>query len=428
MKKKISVLCALAIAIAALTSCGAKPASSGGTSSLASSAANENVTLSVYAGVATMSEAVDLIVSDYKAATGVTIEWEIPGDEPYTLLKTRFASDEAPDIFDLANGDFATWGVRCEDLSGAKWIEHVDKTALQPSTLDGKIYGMPYAIEGNGIVYNKALFTQAGIDKVPQTLTELEDVCKKLKAAGIQPFGEAFKEWGFLMHMFGIPVAYEKDAKAFCEAMAAGEKTFAELEYIDNFFRLYDMMLTYGKGAESIGYGAMDQVADFANGKMAMIKQGTWYGDPLWAANPELEIGLFAPPMTENAQDTKLLTSATRYFSIANTGKNKDAAMAFLVWLQENAQKYLVDSSIRAAAPYDNVNLENLGSLNEDMQKYLNDGKAFPIFGTEYFPSGFATDIAAPLQQYAAGVADKAATIEALQKAYENRLAAQSAG
>ena len=423
MKRFTALLLTGALAAGLLAGCGGAPSAAPS----GSGAAPEGgaVTLSVYGGTSPMKEAIDQMTTDYKAQTGVTVEWEIPGDEPYTLLKTRFASNEAPDIFDLANGDYATWSVRCADLTGADWVSHMDETALAAATVDGRVLGFPYAVEGNGIVYNKALFAQAGIDKVPETLDELEDTCKKLQAAGIQPFGEAFKEWGFLMHIFGTTVAYEKDPKAFCDELNAGTKTLGDLANIDNFFRLYDLTLDYGKGAESVGYGAADQVADFAAGKMAMIKQGTWYGDPLWATNPDLDIGLFAVPLTNNAADTKLMTSATRYFSVANTSKHAAEAGAFLNWIYENAQKYLVDSAMRVAPPYDNVDLSNLGALNEDMQRYLAEGKAFPIFGTEYFPSGFVTDIATPLQAYAAGMADEAATIDALQKAYENRLTAQ---
>lgn len=225
------------------------------------------------------------------------------------------------------------------------------------------------------------------------------------------------------MHIFGTTVAYESDPEGFCQALNDGSKSLADLQYIDNFFRLYDLTLNYGLGAESVGYGAMDQIADFAQGKMAMIKQGTWYGDPLWGTNPELNIGLFAVPLTNNAADTKLMTSATRYLSIANTSNNKQAAKDFLNWLQQNAQKYFVDSNLRRAVPYDGVDMSNLGSLNEDMQRYMSEGKAFAIFGTEYFPSGFVTDIATPLQAYAAGVSDKEKTIADLQAAYENRLA-----
>ena len=426
MKKLLSVSLAILMAVGLLAGCGSPSAPSGsasGTDGSAPASAAGSGKLTVYAGTMLFADTVNTIVADYKNETGVTVEWEIPGDEPYTLLKTRFAANEAPDIFDLANGDFASWGVRCEDLTGEAWIGHTEAAAVAPATVDGKVLGFPYAVEGNGIVYNKELFAKAGIDKVPETLDELEATCKKLEDAGIQPFGEAFKEWGFLMHIFGTTVAYESDPKAFCDQLNDGTKTLADLKYIDNFFRLYDLTLNYGLGAESVGYGAMDQVADFAQGKMAMIKQGTWYGDPLWAANPDLKIGLFAVPLTNNAADTKLMTSATRYLSIANTSSNKQQAKDFLNWLQQNAQKYFVDSSLRIAAPYDNVSLENLGSLSEDMQRYMSEGKAFSIFGSEYFPSGFVTDVATPLQAYAAGVSDKAKTIADLQAAYENRWA-----
>lgn len=428
MKKTSTFLLAGALALSLLAGCGSTPASSGGASAPSgggTAPAQGKGVITVYAGTALMKDTIDQMTADYKAQTGVAVEWEIPGDEPYTLLKTRFASNEAPDIFDLANGDYASWGVRCADMTGEAWIAHVDETALAASTVEGKVLGFPYAVEGNGIVYNKKLFEQAGVEKVPETLDELEAACKKLQTAGIQPFGEAFKEWGFLMHIFGTNVAYEKDPKGFCEELAAGAKTMGDLANIDNFFRLYDMTLNYGKGAESVGYAVTDQITDFAAGKMAMIKQGTWFGDPLWAANPELEIGLFAVPLTNNAADTKLMTSATRYLSIANTSSNAAEAKAFLNWMYENAQKYFVDGAMRVAPPYDNVDLSNLGSLNEDMQRYLSEGKAFPIFGTEYFPSGFVTDIATPLQSYAAGVLDKQGAIDALQKAYENRLTAQ---
>lgn len=183
MKKLVCTPMALMLVAGLLAGCGSTPASGSGTGTGTGSgtaSAGGGTTLTVYAGTALFAEAVDTIVADYKSETGITIEWEIPGEEPYTLLKTRFAANEAPDVFDLANGDFAAWGVRCEDLSGEAWIDHTDPTAIAPATVDGQVLGFPYAVEGNGIVYNKDLFTQAGIDKIPETLDELEAACEKL--------------------------------------------------------------------------------------------------------------------------------------------------------------------------------------------------------------------------------------------------------
>ena len=423
MKKIFSVLLAAVLAAGALAGCGGAPSSSAAQPAAASAAAQaEDVVLTVYAGTFPMKETVDQLTADYKAQTGVTVEWEIPGDEPYTLLKTRFAANDAPDIFEISSSDFTSWGVRCLDLSGEPWIGHVDAAALAGGTRDGKILGLPTADVGNGIVYNKELFAKAGIEKVPETLSELEETCKTLQAAGIQPFGEAFKEWGFLMHIFSAPLSYEQDPEAFCAELNAGTKTLGDLAYIDNFFRLYDLTLDYGKGAESVGYSASDQIVDFAAGKMAMIKQGTWYGDALWTVNPDLKIGLFAVPLTDNAADTKLMTSTASYYCIANTTGHEKEAKAFLNWLYENAQKYIVEG-LKVASPYDNVDFTDLGSLYEDMQTYYDKGKTVSFSG-ENLPAGFLTDIATPLQSYAAGMLDQQGAVDALQAAYENRVAA----
>ena len=97
MKKAICIFTTALMLIGLLAGCGSAPSASGSVQGDAVSPEGQEggTTLTVYAGTSVMKEAVDQIVADYKAQTGVTIEWEIPGDEPYTLLKTRFASGEA---------------------------------------------------------------------------------------------------------------------------------------------------------------------------------------------------------------------------------------------------------------------------------------------------------------------------------------------
>jgi raffinose/stachyose/melibiose transport system substrate-binding protein len=366
------------------------------------------------------TEMTEKLAADYLAETGVPIEFEIGGEDYFTVIKTRFASNEGPDIFDIGRSDFAGWGERCADLSGSPWISHVDKTALDAATVDGKILGMPYAFEASGFIYNKDLFAAAGITEMPDTLDELEGVCKKLQAAGITPFGEAWKEWGFLMHIFGTPFAYQGDLKKTGEDLNSGALQLRDLRYINNFFRLFDMTLDYGKGKESIGYSVIDQITDFAQGKMAMIKQGTWLYAPLLGVNPGMNLGLLAVPLTDNSDDTKLMTSATRYLTISNESKNITAAKNFLNYFAEHLQKYMVDA-LMVGVPYDNVDLSNLGPLYTDTQNYMTLDKAVGTFGNDYWPTGFNVDIQTPLQAYAAGKINREQALEELQKLYDSR-------
>ena len=186
-KKVISCLAAVAVTFLAFAGCGAdgsqeKVSDSGEAQEASKSSASEEegVVLTVYQGTAQYADMVEQICKDYKAETGVTLEWEIPGDEPYTVLKARFASGEAPDIIDLQCGDYDTWYERCMDLSNEAWVENVYEASLNGGSWDGKVYGLPYAMEGSGIIYNKDLFEQAGIEKVPETISELKEVCEKL--------------------------------------------------------------------------------------------------------------------------------------------------------------------------------------------------------------------------------------------------------
>lgn len=103
-------------------------------------------------------------------------------------LKTKFASNDAPDIF--SNGgdaEMEMWIDRLEDLSDQPWVNDLVDMAKEPMTKDGKVYGMPMNLEGWGYIYNKDLFEQAGITELPKTYTQLADAAQKLEAAGITP-------------------------------------------------------------------------------------------------------------------------------------------------------------------------------------------------------------------------------------------------
>lgn len=435
-KKVIGLLTAIMMAASALMGCGGsteseenaqisvQEAQDSGEEKSEKSEKEEGVVLTVYQGTAQYTEMVEQLCKDYKEETGVTLEWEIPGDEPYTVLKARFASGEAPDIIDLQCGDYDTWYERCVDLTGEAWTEHVYEASLNGGSWEGKVYGLPYAMEGSGIIYNKDLFEKAGITKVPETISELKEVCEKLKASGVQPFGEAWGDWGFLMHILGIPFTYE-GAPETAARLSSGEETFSDMEYMNQFFDFYDLTLDYGWGAESVGHHYDDQANAFAKGEIAMIKQGTWHTDTIKSINPDMNIGLFAVPLTDDASQTKLQVSTTRFLSISNTSEHQEEAKAFLQWFVDHAQKYMIEK-MSIVAPYDTLDVAELGALNVDMNRYVADGMSYDGFGIEEWPSGFNTDQAEPLQAYAAGAADREATCQALQDLWNSRVASSA--
>jgi multiple sugar transport system substrate-binding protein len=86
------------------------------------------------------------------------------------------------------------------DLSDL-WQNYLIPQGVNPDVaesvrVDGKIYAVPHNVLNNTMVYNKKVFDQAGITKVPETFQEFLDACAKIKALGIDPIGGHDASWG----------------------------------------------------------------------------------------------------------------------------------------------------------------------------------------------------------------------------------------
>ena len=67
------------------------------------------------------------------------------------------ATKQAPTLFQV-NGPvgYSTWKNYCADLTKTEIYKHLSDKSLA-ITDKGKVYGIPYVVEGYGIIYNKAI-------------------------------------------------------------------------------------------------------------------------------------------------------------------------------------------------------------------------------------------------------------------------------
>jgi raffinose/stachyose/melibiose transport system substrate-binding protein len=378
------------------------------------------ITLKLLQSKLEISDQVKQMAADYtKEHPNVTIDTQLTADMD-TLLKTRFTSGDEPDIFFAKSfSGIRDWQERLLDLSGEPWMDQVLPFAASGMTVDGKKYGFPTSIEGYGFVYNKELFTKAGIDKVPVTLSELKAVNEKLKAAGIASFSEGYKEtWVLGRHLFNLPFAYMDNPQGNVDKINASTAKIKDMPTMNSFFDVLDLTVKYGKGAESVGISYDNQVANFASGKNAMMQQGVWAIDPILKINSNIKMGMFAIPFTDNEKDTKLPVGVPAYYVINKNSKNVEEAKKFLVWLHKNGQKYLVDSMHMIPAFKDMKATDVLGPLAKDMQVYVDKNQTIP-FAHLLWPSGMDKRFALPLQAYAGGQMTKEQAIAEVQKMWD---------
>ncbi|MBR0447322.1 MAG: ABC transporter substrate-binding protein, partial [Clostridia bacterium] len=94
----------------------------------------------------------------YEEQTGVKIIVETAANNTYEqTLSAKMATDEAPTLFQI-NGPrgYAAWKDYCADLKGTQLYQHLTDKALAVTDGD-KVVGIPYVVEGYGIIYNTAI-------------------------------------------------------------------------------------------------------------------------------------------------------------------------------------------------------------------------------------------------------------------------------
>lgn len=270
-----------------------------------------------------------------------------------TVLKTRIANGEAPDVINIypQNADFKGWAADGQfvDLTDESDIlGNLNDGAAEAYAVDDKIYNVPLTTNVSGIYYNKDAFAELGIE-VPKSLAEFQDIVKKIKDDGQTPFAEALGDpWtvnGYAqlawIQSAGSPQA-ANDYLRFSDkgAIKSDEVTKNVAAYLD---------LLAGNG-QSNSDGALyaDTVAVFAEGKALMMANGSWALTVIKQQEPDFEVGFF--PMPGLTADAPVMTvgAADMAVSISADSENIDASKDFVKYLSstEAMQKYYdVDGS-----------------------------------------------------------------------------------
>jgi len=141
-------------------------------------------------------------VDEYNATHKNKVELRIvPTDEYVSVVGNAATANQLPDLFSAdvvfmpnwtSAGLFADLTERIDGLPG---IENVGAAHIDASTWEGKKYGLPFIIDLSVWMYNRDLFTQAGLDpdNPPKTLAEFADAARAIQKLNIDgTYGTSF--------------------------------------------------------------------------------------------------------------------------------------------------------------------------------------------------------------------------------------------
>ena len=321
----------------------------------------------------------------------ILLKIESPNDA-MTILKTRFTREDYPDIIGIGGDINYSYFVDAEiladvsDYEGLSTIKssYVDiLEGLEFVPTEGT-YGVPYAANVAGVLYNRDMFKEHGWD-IPETWDELMALCEEIQSEGMLPFYFGFKDtWTCLAPWNALAVDLA-DADI-CKQVNRGEANFTDA-YRETAEKILEL-IKYGESGP-FAYGYNDACTAFANGESAMFAIGSYAVPQIKSVNPDMNIDSFVMPGSNNKEENVLNSGVDLQFCVTSECKNKEAAYEVLDFLLEhdNVQAYLDNQN---AVPCKNEEFE-LASEVDGMKEYISEGK-MTDYQDHYYPSEMAVD------------------------------------
>ncbi len=274
----------------------------------------------------------DAAKTEFEAAhPGVTVNYVMqPHDQYYTLLGTALSSNAGPDVILLHGGaqtkDRAEALVKLDE-AGANLVGKQDFTGA-----DGSLYALPLSLQGFVVYYNKARYTEAGLDpeNPPKTWDELKAACEAIKAKGAVPCFVMGNKEGFGAEFFLSSVAATSLSAQEQADFAAGKLKWSSPQ-IKAILQAWIDTKSWGWYAEGANSTAkfMDEYEQFMRGEganaiglMSDVAHWKQFDEFLGPEN----VGVFRHPAPTSASDK---TPGQAYFPFSGGigyGVNKNSA------------------------------------------------------------------------------------------------------
>lgn len=314
-------------------------------------------------------------------------------NEAMTILKTRFIKEDYPDIIaiggDVNYSNFldADLFMDVSDFEGVKNIKqsYLDMEKELEFTPHEGIYGLPYAANAAGILYNEDMFVEHGWE-IPETWDEFIALCDTIEEEGIVPIYLGFKDtWTCLAPWNALAVGLT-DSDVYNQ-VNKGNTTF-EKEYKEVAEKM-KMLLNYAE-PNPYAYSYNDACTAFARGEAAMYTIGSYAVPQIKSVNPDMNINSFTFPANESKKDNVLNSGIDLNFSVMKeSSEKKDAIYEVLSFLYEDEtiQIYLDDQG-GITCKEGNFKVPNeIGGMRE----YIEAGKVAD-FHDHHYPSEMSVD------------------------------------
>jgi multiple sugar transport system substrate-binding protein len=302
-------------------------------------------------------------------------------------IKPKIASRNLPDLMSVNPNAYAAGladqGVLADVGHTVAWSRLLPSLKSDWMTQNGKRFGIAGGVAATVMYYNKSMFKQAGIDRLPTNFSQFLDVCARLKKAGFTPivwnggFPNILGNGPFSFGFANNVAARTPDWKA---RIADGSLRLATAGGADIFAKIRILPQRGYVQPGYMGTGYDEGITMFTEGKAAMAFQGTWAAGRMMNGDG-FETGVFVPPWNDAGAAAVPVIGSETGFAVCET-PNKEAALRFLEFVM--GQGFPIQQNKRQ-----NISplLEAPGAMVSDRQidAYIAAASRAPVTGSPYY-------------------------------------------
>ncbi|CDQ18863.1 raffinose/stachyose/melibiose transport system substrate-binding protein [Halobacillus karajensis] len=404
---------ALLASTVALTGCSFGADDNSGSSD--DNASGDAVTVDVFQFKVEFKEQFEELVSMYEEENpdvNINVKTVGGGNDYGASLKTSFSSGEEPDVFNVGGPtDVDEYENYLADLSDTKAADAALEGTLSGVSRDDKVLGLPFNQEGYGLLYNKKVFEEAGINPEEITTFEaLEEAVQTLEEQkselGIEaPFAFPAKEkWVIGNHLANAYLADEFNH----DVMEAYEADTVEFTMGEDMKRFIDLQNEYSvQPTLSLDYSQQVE-ENFSLGKVAMIQQGNWVYNTIESMDPEFaenNVGLL--PIPVEGYEGSIPVGVPNYWVVNKKSDDEvvQASKDFLDWMYTSEEgKKFVTEEFKFIPAYEGYEDQEIADpISQEIYDYASEGNTlgWVFLGA---PTGWTEDaFGVAVQEYLAG-------------------------
>lgn len=337
------------------------------------------------------------IIADFEKETGIKVELTAPGADYETIMKTRMASNDLPDVWATHGWSVMRYSDYLEPLNDQTWYASITDDAKGIiSDQEGNIYVLPLSVGVSAIMYNIEVLENAGV--VPEeirTTADFEEACEKIKESGVTPIFIGGKDQsngaGFL-NTYLFPMMLTNDGAAYSSADSLQDGTFDWKEY--GTATMQKMADYINAGFINENYTTADTTAmqtALGEGKCAFIIRGTLHLAAAKSYVPDANLGILPIPHYEKEGKNMFQVGESSCLGVWKDTENKEAALKLLDYIATKNVIPLMCEAEGSVPGLEGIELTDsyaTDAFYKGIEQFEGNLSYDNVFDRKYFPSG----------------------------------------